>query len=106
MLAASSLNAQITDVTASKKSVRQYDAIFFNVTLTGIWDNPYLQEEAALDMILTAPSGKQLVLPCFYKSSECGSESIWEARFTPQERGKYTSLSWKATALNHALSLG
>ena len=90
MLAASSLNAQITDVTASKKSVRQYDAIFFNVTLTGIWDNPYLQEEAALDMILTAPSGKQLVLPCFYKSGECGSESIWEARFTPQERGKYT----------------
>lgn len=90
MLAAGSLNAQITDVTASAKSVKQYDAIFFDVTLTGIWENPYLQEEAALDMILTAPSGKELVLPCFYKSGECGAESTWEARFTPQEKGKYT----------------
>jgi hypothetical protein len=76
MLAASTLNAQITDVTASKKSVKQYDAIFFNVTLTGIWDNPYLQEEAALDMILTAPSGKQLVLPCFYKSGEIRNHTV------------------------------
>ena len=85
-----SMSAQINTVTQMDKKVKQYDAVFFEVALTGEWENPYLQEEAALDMILTSPSGKELVLPCFYKSGESGSESIWEARFTPQEKGKYT----------------
>ena len=84
------MSAQINSVTQMDKKVKQYDAVFFEVALTGEWENPYLQEEAALDMILTSPSGKELVLPCFYKSGESGSESIWEARFTPQEKGKYT----------------
>lgn len=82
--------AQITSVTPSASKVKQYDAIFFEVVLTGEWENPYLQEEAALDMVLTAPSGKELVLPCFYKEGESGAESVWEARFTPQEKGRYT----------------
>ena len=90
LLIAAGLNAQITSVTPSAKKVKQYDAIFFEVALTGEWENPYLQEEAALDMVLTAPSGKELVLPCFYKDGESGAESTWEARFTPQEKGKYT----------------
>ena len=85
-----SMSAQINSVTQMDKKVKQYDAVFFEVALTGEWENPYLQEEAALDMIITSPSGKELVLPCFYKSGESGSESIWEARFTPQEKGKYT----------------
>ncbi len=85
-----SMSAQINTVTQMDKKVKQYDAVFFEVALTGEWENPYLQEAAALDMILTSPSGKELVLPCFYKSGESGSESIWEARFTPQEKGKYT----------------
>ena len=84
------MSAQIKSVTPDAKKVKQYDAIFFEVALTGEWENPYLQEEAALDMVLTAPSGKELVLPCFYKSGESGAENIWEARFTPQEKGKYT----------------
>ena len=82
--------AQITSVIPSASKVKQYDAIFFEVALTGEWENPYLQEEAALDMVLTAPSGKELVLPCFYKEGESGAESVWEARFTPQEKGRYT----------------
>ena len=89
-LIAAGMSAQITSVTPSATKVKQYDAIFFEVALTGEWDNPYLQEEAALDMVLTAPSGKELVLPCFYKEGESGAESTWEARFTPQEKGKYT----------------
>ena len=90
LLIAAGMSAQITSVTPSATKVKQYDAIFFEVALTGEWDNPYLQEEAALDMGLTAPSGKELVLPCFYKEGESGAESTWEARFTPQEKGKYT----------------
>lgn len=84
------MNAQITDVQRTDKKARQYDPVFFEITLTGNWENPYLQEEAALDMLLTAPSGKELVLPCFYKSGESGSASTWEARFTPQEKGTYS----------------
>ena len=49
-------NAQINSVTPSASKVKQYDAIFFEVALTGEWDNPYLQEEAALDMVLTLRS--------------------------------------------------
>lgn len=89
-LIAVGVNAQITSVTPSSKAVKQYDAIFFEVALTGNWNNPYFQEEVALDMILTSPSGKEIILPCFYKSGESGVESKWEARFTPQERGRYT----------------
>jgi hypothetical protein len=84
------MSAQIKSVIPSAAKVKQYDAIFFEVTLTGEWSNPYLQEEAALDMILTTPSGKELVLPAFYKSGESGAQSTWEARFAPQEKGKYT----------------
>ena len=90
LLIAAGMSAQITSVTPSAAKVKQYDAIFFEVALTGEWENPYLQEEAALDMIITAPSGKELVLPAFYKDGESGAESTWEARFTPQEKGKYT----------------
>ena len=90
LLIAAGMSAQITSVTPSATKVKQYDAISFEVALTGEWDNPYLQEEAALDMVLTAPSGKELVLPCFYKEGESGAVSTWEARFTPQEKGKYT----------------
>ena len=89
LLIAAGMNAQITSVTPSASKVKQYDAIFFEVALAGEWENPYLQEEAALDMVLTAPSGKELVLPCFFKSGDCAA-SVWEARFTPQEKGKYT----------------
>ena len=90
LLIAAGMSAQITSVTPSATKVKQYDAVFFEVALTGEWDNPYLQEDAALDMVLTSPSGKELVLPCFYKEGESGAKSVWEARFNPQEKGKYT----------------
>ena len=56
LLIAAGMSAQIKSVTPSASKVKQYDAIFFEVVLTGEWENPYLQEEAALDMVLTAPS--------------------------------------------------
>lgn len=82
-------NAQISTVTLKEGKVVKYGLATFEVTLTGNWENPYLQEEAALDMTLTSPSGKELTLPCFYKSGKSGESSIWEARFTPQETGTY-----------------
>ena len=81
--------AQIKHITQQDTKVKKYEAAIFEILLTGNWENPYLQEEAALDMLITAPSGKKLTLPCFYRSGNSGSESIWEARFTPQESGEY-----------------
>ena len=67
-------------------SVKLYGRADFSITTPSVPSNPYLQEEAALDMLLTAPSGKQLVLPCYWT----GSGNAWAARFTPQEKGRYT----------------
>mgnify|MGYP006393727977 CR=1 FL=1 len=44
MLVSLAMSAQITSVTQIDKKVRQYDAVFFEVALTGEWENPYLQE--------------------------------------------------------------
>lgn len=80
---------RIVAVDAPAGKIRQYGRADFSVTLTGNWENPYLQEEAALDMIVTAPSGKVLVVPCFFVEGASGAESRWEARFMPQEKGLY-----------------
>ena len=40
-------------------------------------------------MELVSPSGKKLLLPCYYESGESGGVSRWKARFAPQEAGKY-----------------
>ena len=66
-------------------SVRLYERADFSVTTESVPGNPYLQEEAALDMVLTSPSGRQVVLPCFWVEG-----TRWEARFTPQEKGRYS----------------
>ncbi len=71
------------------EEVKQYSMAEFDLKLTAEWTNPYLQEDVALDMLVNAPSGKTLVVPCYYVSGESGSESLWRARFMPQETGKY-----------------
>ncbi|MCR4921504.1 MAG: DUF5060 domain-containing protein [Bacteroidaceae bacterium] len=88
MAAPFAVRAQIGEVKVADKAAL-YGLVECEVTLTGNWSNPWLQEEAALDMFLTAPSGKQIVVPCFYKSGQSGSPSLWGARFTPQECGQY-----------------
>lgn len=90
VMTAAALHAQIGSITPPDGKTERYGLAAFGIRLTGNWENPYLQEEAALDMLLTSPSGKAIVLPCFHVSGKSGSESIWEARFTPQEAGEYT----------------
>ncbi|MBQ9893201.1 MAG: DUF5060 domain-containing protein [Bacteroidales bacterium] len=89
LLVTCTLEAQITGVEVPSGKVRQYGRADFRISLTGEWSNPFLSGEAALDMVLTAPSGGQLRLPCFFISGESGSRSTWEARFTPKEKGQY-----------------
>lgn len=72
------------------KAVKQYEKAEWNIRVEVAFTNPFLQEDAALDMLLTSPSGKNLVLPCYYEDGNSGSVSNWKARFLPQEHGKYT----------------
>ncbi|MFD2873287.1 DUF5060 domain-containing protein [Mucilaginibacter ximonensis] len=90
MLAATSLWAQsiqsFKQLTANPKL---YSKTEFDIRLTADWQNPYLQEDIALDMVMIAPSGKRIILPCYYEEGESGKPSLWKARFAPQEKGKY-----------------
>lgn len=82
-------HAQIDHVKLVSAKVAQFERADFLIQLTGTWNNPYLQEEIALDMILFAPNGEKLILPCYYMSGKSGEGSSWTARFTPQQAGKY-----------------
>jgi hypothetical protein len=66
-----------------------YEKTEFDIQLTAAWENPYLEEDVSLNMVLRTPSGKRLILPCYYESGESGKEQLWKARFAPQEKGKY-----------------
>ena len=58
---------EIRAVFSPNTDVEQYGRADFRVVLRGNFENPYLQEQASLDLLLTAPSGKQLLLPCYYE---------------------------------------
>jgi hypothetical protein len=70
--------------------VRQYEKAEWDISVNASFGNPYLQEEIALDLLLTSPSGRKLLLPCYYEAGQSGTSSVWKARFMPQEKGKYT----------------
>lgn len=91
LLFSSGLKAQtaISGFKLIDKSVKQYEKAEWDIAVNAPFDNPYLQEDVALDMLITAPSGKKLVLPCYYERGKSGSGAVWKARFMPQERGKY-----------------
>ncbi len=84
------VSAQINRVSLLNSKVSQYEKAEWDIRLTAQWENPYLQEDIALDMLIVTPGGKNLVLPCYFESGESGKESLWKARFAPQEKGKYS----------------
>lgn len=71
------------------KSVKQFEKAEWGIEVNADFSNPFLQENIQLDMLFTSPSGKKLVLPCYYEDGKSGSVSNWKARFLPQEHGKY-----------------
>lgn len=83
------VSAQIKKVTLHTPEPKQYERVDIDIELIAKFDNPYLQEDAALDMLITTPSGKKLLLPCYFESGESGKSSLWKARFAPQETGGY-----------------
>ena len=79
----------ISDFTLLNKKVKQYEKAEWDISINASFQNPYLQEEVALDMEISSPSGKKLLLPCYFVSGKSGAKSAWKARFTPQEKGTY-----------------
>lgn len=89
----------IKNIALQTKNIRQYEKAEWNINLVANWQNPYSQEDITLDMLLQSPSGKKLVLPCYYVEGNSGEQSLWKARFMPQENGKYQySLSLKTNS--------
>lgn len=65
---------------------RLYEKTEWNIDLTATYNNPYDQRQVKLDLLLSSPSGKPIVLPAYYDVAS----KQWKARFTPQEKGQYT----------------
>jgi len=83
-------NAQIQQCKCLQVQTSQYQKAEWQIALKGSWNNPYEPSDISLDMHITTPSGKKLILPCFYESGNSNEESLWMARFTPREVGTYS----------------
>ncbi len=84
------LNAQLIGSELPNDEVKLYQKAEWNITLNASWKNPYASSEIALNMILVAPSGNTLTLPCYYESGLSDGESLWKARFAARETGVYS----------------
>ncbi len=80
---------QIESATRLTAAPRQYERVDFVITLTGEWQDPYRSAEARLDLELTAPSGKAVVIPSYFERGPSGATSVWATRFAPRESGIY-----------------
>ncbi len=75
--------------------------------LSATYDNPFDPDQVALDAHFTAPSGREIILPCFYaldfertvtgdvETLVPADSGSWRLRFTPEEVGRY---SFRVTA--------
>ncbi|MFA7421303.1 MAG: DUF5060 domain-containing protein [Melioribacteraceae bacterium] len=90
ILSVITLNAQdvVKNYSTLTKNPLLYQRTEFQIEINAAYSNPFDQKDIALDLVLTSPSGKPLALPCFFVSGTSGS-SVWNARFAPQEVGKY-----------------
>ncbi|WP_082795947.1 T9SS type A sorting domain-containing protein [Flammeovirga sp. SJP92] len=78
----------ITSVSLQKTSMNLYDDLEVDIQLNARYSDPYNPNNIKTDMVLITPSGKELVVPCFYYSG-VSRNSLWKGRFTPQETGQY-----------------
>jgi len=88
-LVATPLGAQVESVTRLTAHPSRFGRLDFVVMLKAEWQDPYHADDIRLDLELTAPSGRSLVVPCFYERGVSGASSEWLARYAPGEAGKY-----------------
>ncbi|RAJ22395.1 cellulase (glycosyl hydrolase family 5) [Pedobacter cryoconitis] len=88
MLFAEFASAQtLGQITVPSEKIVQYKKAEWSVISTGDYKNPYDQKEVSMNMILTSPSGKPIILPCYFDIQ--AGKAVWKARFSPLEDGKY-----------------
>jgi len=80
---------KINNYTLLDKTVVQYDKAEWDINTGAAFTNPYNPKDITLDMVLVSPSGKPVVLPCYFERGDT-TASLWKARFAPQEAGKYS----------------
>lgn len=68
---------------------KQYSKVEIDIELMQKFNNPYMQEDVALDMLIVTPSGKEQVLPCYFVTEKGKNLSSWMARYAPQESGMH-----------------
>lgn len=84
------LSGQILQIRHLSGNTIQFQKSEWEIKLNSAWENPYNDADIALNMILTAPSGRELLLPCYYESGNSNDTSVWKARFAAREAGGYT----------------
>ena len=78
----------------------EFEKAEWDINISAPYSNPFDQQNISLDMVITSPSGKPLVLPCYFNKGDPGA-SAWKARFAAQETGTYSYyFSLKAKGLN------
>ncbi|MFB9842561.1 DUF5060 domain-containing protein [Mucilaginibacter ginsenosidivorans] len=78
----------IADYKLTTGKVKEYQKAEWNIHISAPFNNAYDQADISLNMVMTSPSGKPIVLPCYYESGD-EKASLWKARFAPQEVGRY-----------------
>jgi len=81
--------AEVLRATPARNTTLQYARLDVDITLRAAWTNPFHAQDVAVDVVFTAPSGRQLRLPAFHVSGEPHQASRWQARFAPREVGRY-----------------
>ncbi len=90
MLSGASLFAKpaIEDRIVTQEILR-FEKVEFDINIFTEFVNPFDSRDIQLDMMIESPSGEALVLPCYF-DSKLSAGSLWKARFSPAETGKYS----------------
>lgn len=87
LLSAAGIRAQIRSVECTAPRPGLYERTDFTIRLTARYDNAYLQEQVALDMLITTPSGAERMLPCYWVEGGVGCRVALGSPFHASGRG-------------------
>lgn len=83
-------SAENLNTSIANQDHTQYERMDIDIYLKENWKDPYNQNDIRVNVELLSPTRKKLILPAFYVEGKSQKKSRWQARFTPQEAGRYT----------------
>lgn len=69
--------------------VIEFEKTEWDISLSAPFVNPYDQQDISVDLEMVSPSGRPVVLPCYFEKGD-STLSNWKARFAAQETGEYS----------------